>query len=73
MATQDNTDYIVGDLVVTKDDRAETTFWVIKSRKPKVEVPQRLSGKYTTKSDALRALGAYEERTMQDHLQDLSP
>ena len=65
MTIQDNTDYIVGDLVVTKDDRSQNTFWVIVPREPKVTVPQHLSGKYTTKSAALMALGAYEGRTMQ--------
>ncbi len=65
MPVQDNTDYIVGDLVVTKDDRSQNTFWIIVSRKPEVEVPVQFSGKYTSKSAALKALGAYDGSTMQ--------
>ena len=71
MPVQDNTDYIVGDFVVTQDDRSQTTFWLIKSLKMNVEVPAHWSGKFTTKSAALRALGAYEEKTMKTREEDM--
>lgn len=70
MPVQDNTDYVVGDFVVTKDDRSQNTFWVIQSRKLKVPVPEYLSGKYTNKSAALKALGAYEEVTMKRNVHE---
>ena len=72
MPIQDNTDYIVGDLVVTKDDRSMNTFWIIVSRNPKAAVPVQFSGKYTSKSAALKALGAYDGSTMQRREEDLS-